>query len=185
MERKVEMTEISRANCGCITRRPENTSNQKDPRGTTYNLNNGEQIFVPAMIGSSTKIQPLGDGRYLVTTRGAVYNAKPKYTVMTADELAEKYGNRTESENNQTRNNQDDLLFAISPLAYLAKTRCGLPELAQKRVDALKEAPMPGFGLASGVAGIVDKMKNTDYSKVSHDDQAAAYEAMNQLGYFA
>lgn len=58
---------------------------------TTYNLNNGQQISVPKMMGSSTQIEQMEDGNYLVTTRGSRLGATPKTTVMSADELVEKY----------------------------------------------------------------------------------------------
>lgn len=58
---------------------------------TTYNLNNGQQISVPKMLGSSTQIEQMEDGNYLVTTKGSTFGATPKSTVMSADELVEKY----------------------------------------------------------------------------------------------
>ena len=54
----------------------------------------GQAVTIPAMIGSTTTVKALDDGTYEVTTKPSVYNAKPKTTIMTEEELIERFGNK-------------------------------------------------------------------------------------------
>ena len=60
-------------------------------KGQTIYTENGYVVHIPHMIGSETKVKKLGGGYYLVTSRPIVYGAKPKKTVMTEEELVEKF----------------------------------------------------------------------------------------------
>lgn len=52
----------------------------------------GKIIMIPVMLGSSTKVVALKDGTYAVTTKGSYLGAEPKTTIMTEEELIEKFG---------------------------------------------------------------------------------------------
>ena len=60
-------------------------------KGQTIITENGYAIHIPHMIGSETKVKKLGGGYYLVISRPIVYGAKPKTTIMTEEELVEKF----------------------------------------------------------------------------------------------
>ncbi|MBE7713154.1 MAG: hypothetical protein E7Z87_05370 [Cyanobacteria bacterium SIG26] len=52
----------------------------------------GESIVIPVMLGSTTTVKPLKDGTYEVTTKPSVYGAEAKKTILTEEQLIEKYG---------------------------------------------------------------------------------------------
>ncbi len=60
-------------------------------KGQTIITENGYAVHIPHMLGSETKVKKLGGGYYLVTTRTITYGSKPKKTVMTEEELVEKF----------------------------------------------------------------------------------------------
>ena len=53
---------------------------------------NGMLLTIPVMLGSTTKVEALADGTYKVTSKGSYYGAEPKTTIMTEEELIEKFG---------------------------------------------------------------------------------------------
>ena len=63
-------------------------------KGQTIYTENGYVVHIPNMCGSSTNVTKLGGGYYLVTTKPSVYGAKPKKTVMTEEELVERFHGR-------------------------------------------------------------------------------------------
>ena len=60
-------------------------------KGQTIVTESGYVIHIPQMLGSETKVRKLGGGYYLVTTRTISIGSKPKTTVMTEEELVERY----------------------------------------------------------------------------------------------
>ena len=61
-------------------------------------LSNGEVLLVPGqMIGATTKVKVLKDGRFEVTTKGSVYGAQPETKIYTEEELIAKYGKNSKS----------------------------------------------------------------------------------------
>ena len=53
----------------------------------------GKKVYIPAMLGSETKVEALRDGTYKVITQTVVYpKPEPKVTIMTEEELIEKFG---------------------------------------------------------------------------------------------
>ena len=60
-------------------------------KGQTLITESGYVVHIPHMLGSETKVIKLGGGYYLVTSRPVVYGAKPKTTVMTEEELVERF----------------------------------------------------------------------------------------------
>lgn len=55
----------------------------------------GEQLTIPTMLGSQTKIKALKDGTYEVTTKASYYGAKPETKILTEEELVARYGQKT------------------------------------------------------------------------------------------
>lgn len=73
------------------TARPDITPQFAPVKGKTIITENGYAVHIPHMLGSETKVKKLGGGYYLVTTRTITYGSKPKKTVMTEEELVEKF----------------------------------------------------------------------------------------------
>ena len=56
----------------------------------------GEKLYTPQMVGSTTDIKALDDGKYELTTKTATFpKGKKTVTILTEDELVAKYGDKT------------------------------------------------------------------------------------------
>lgn len=52
----------------------------------------GKKIEIPVTLGVTTQVKALSKGRYQVTTKASLPDAKPEKTIMTEQELIEKFG---------------------------------------------------------------------------------------------
>ncbi|GBF22888.1 hypothetical protein tpqmel_0292 [Candidatus Gastranaerophilus sp. (ex Termes propinquus)] len=60
-------------------------------QASVYNLGGDKKAVVHDTCGSSTNIKQIGTDQYLVQTKPSRLGAESKYTVMTADELTQKF----------------------------------------------------------------------------------------------